>query len=226
MKKPNSSRANACHAKQPQAGDVATGRDYKYSNFVALLLIALVIALLVGGSYAYLNWTTDQTPNRVGAGIIEFHIVESTDGTTAEKVDQDATFTAGAENNKVKFRAGDSEKVGDARIRVSFMPQVGSSEVDGTNVLFGENWSEPSTDGTGTFISTDILKLYINPSYADFWDYSDGTFTTKEAVAGGEETPVLLYGATLADGKDSGDYSSVKVNVIASAIQANATGAW
>ena len=224
MRNINSSRSNGGRA---QAGQTFVGHDYKYSNFAALLLIALVIALLVGGSYAYLNSTTNQTPNRVGAGIIEFHIVESTDGTTAEKVDEDATFTAGALNNKVKFRAGTSEKVGDAKMRVSFMPQVKSSDYEEANIMFNQNWSAaPSTDDAGTYISTDILKLYINPSYADFWDYSDGTFTTKEAVAGGEETPVLLYGATLADGKDSGDYSSVKVNVIASAIQANATGAW
>ena len=194
---------------------------------VALFCLVLVVALGIGSTFSYVMWTSNQTPNRAATGDVELHVVETLNGATAEVTDSDSTFKGGATNKQVKLRAGDDPSIGAAKVRVTFLPVVASAENASVSVAFGENWSEaPVTDTTGTYISTDVVKLYINPKYADYWEYSDGTFTSKGVLNRGETTPVVLMGAALADGVSASDYGSIKVDVIADAIQEGTSDTW
>ena len=162
---------------------------------ICVLTFALVLALGVLGSFAYLTYTANQTPNRANVGDIQLHIVENINGATAEVIDTDASFNAGLKTKQVKLRAGTDPNKEPEYVRVTFLPKAASASNANVNVAFGESWSTtPATDSNGTYISTDILKLYINPSYSDYWTYSDGTFTSKSTLKRGETTelPSLL----------------------------------
>ena len=211
--------------------DVVRKHELKNSIFtrtrIALLCLVLLMALCITGTLAYLTWTSNQTANRVTDGDLEMHIVENIDGATDEVIDKGSTFTAGLEAKKVKVRSGDDVNRVNELVRVTFLPVVKSKTYTTANVAFGETWSAVKTDASNNaYIETDIVKLYINPAWAENWTYADGTFTYKTVLAPGADTEVLLYGATMADGVNIGDYTSVQVKVIADSIQEGTSDTW
>jgi hypothetical protein len=191
---------------------------------IATLSLILVVSLSVAGTLAYVTHTTNQTPNRATDGEIDIHIVENLNGGD-EVLDTDSTFELGTTSKLVWVRSADTDSQVPSKVRISFMPQVKSKDATNASVSFGESWSALKTDANGVYISTDLLKLYINSNYADYWDYADGAFTSKGKIEKGQTTPYLLEGVTMADGINRSDYGNIKLNVIASAVQENATDA-
>ncbi len=198
---------------------------------IMVLALALVAALSISGTLAYLAWTSNQTPNRAVTGEVELHIVEKVNGAATEYTDTNKEFNLGTTTKKVAIKAGTSPNRVPENVRVTFIPEIQGADYAAA-VSFNEanttsgTWGEITTDTTGTYIKTDVLRLYINPAYADYWTYSDGTFTSKSTLKYGEQTPDLLYGVTMADGSTTNTTYKVVVNVIADAIQSTATDAW
>ena len=198
---------------------------------IAALCLLLILSFGSAGTLAYLQYTTNQTPNRDSVGELEMHVVENvSDGTaTTEAVDTSSTFVAGTDSKQVKIRQGTANNRADEKIRVSFFPVVESKENADANVAFNETWSALKTDDNGTYIETDIVKLYVdNVNDTDIgWTYdNDGTFTYNSLLKKGEDTSVILKGVTLADGVSYSDYNSIKVKVIADGIQDGTTDTW
>lgn len=199
---------------------------------IMALALALIVCLSITGTLAYLAWTTNQTPNRAVTGEVELHIVEKVNDSTEEFTDTNKEFSLGTTTKKVAIKAGTAANRVPEKVRVTFIPEVQSSDYAAA-VAFNEanttssTWGEIVIDTSGTYIKTDMLRLYINPDYATYWTYSDGTFTSNSTLKYGEQTPDLLYGVTMADGSTTNTaYGTVTVNVIADAIQSTATDAW
>ena len=198
---------------------------------IAALCLLLILSLISAGTLAYLQYTANQTPNRDGVGELEMHIAETvSDGTNStEAIDTDSDFVAGLDTKQVKIRQGTANNRTDEKIRVSFFPVVTSKEKTDANVAFDETWSALKTDTNGTYIETDIVKLYVdNVNTSDTgWTYdNDGTFTYNSLLKKGEDTSVILKGVTMADGASYSDYNSIKVKVIADGIQDGTTDTW
>ena len=224
--------------------EVQRVRGLKKSIFmrtrIALLSLVLVLGLSVASTFAYYGWTANQTPNRASAGEVGFSIVEYVDGaeevTANEKVDAGQTVKYGVGNKKVKVRASDTAGIANQRVRVSFIPERLSKEKDADETKYAseymsEDWSASvqQTKGEGdvvteAWIECDDVKLYINPSWADEWTYSNGSFTRKASLEPGESSDVLLLGMTMSSSASS--YYEVKVNVIAEAIQEHSEVTW
>lgn len=220
----------------PKRGDLRVTREHALRNPVFLrariLILCFIMLLALGciaGTLAFVAYTGNETPNRLTVATkSELQVVENLNGSEVEVLNTDSMFDLGLENKHVKLRArgGASDNESSVYVRAAFMPQAADKEDETINHTFGETWSAPATDADGTYIATELVKLYINPDYADFWTYSDGTFTSKTAIRSGEETPVLLLGAVAADGVDADDYSKIKVTVIASSIEPDAISKW
>ncbi len=221
----------------PKRGQVRVTREralrnpiFERTRIVGLCLILMLVLACISGTLAFvaLTYPGNQTPNRFTSSDGFLQIVENLNGSTADVVNTDSTFDLGLDNKKVRLRAraAAEDAPNGIYVRVAFMPQALDVTHKTVRHMFGETWSDPKTDDDGTYIETDLVKLYINPDYASYWDYKDGTFTSKEVLTKGEETPILLYGAVAQEGVDETEYSNILVSVIASSIESGAKDKW
>ena len=141
--------------------------------------------------------------------------------------------TDGIDNKKVAIKADDSDYRRDSVLKVSFLPEVESSEVDSSsksigNVVFSQVWGEVktetvTTDGvqtTKSYIETDIVRLYLVDDWQTNWTYKNGEFYYKKVLEDKQTTQLLLSGVVLQSGVSAQDYGDIKVNVLADAVQA------
>ena len=215
--------------------EVQRKRGLKKSIFtrtrIAVLSLILVLSLSVTGTLAYLQWTANQTPNRSTVGEVELHIVENVNTSTTAVTDTDSNTNFGTGNKVVKLKAGTAANRVPEKVRVTFVPEVQYKDGDGNtlnaNVAMAEDWSaDATTDTSGTYFTYGLLKFYVNADWKDKWDYSDGTFTYKTTLGKGEETENLLLGVDYVTASDADNYGTVKVNVIADAIQEGTSSTW
>lgn len=195
---------------------------------IALLSLVLVMAFSVVGTYAYLQWTGNQTPNRTSTGEVEINVVESINGGAEVTNTNQTEVTFGTDTKKVKFKAGTAENRVPEKLRVTFVPEVERTSNAGANAFVAEDWATaPVTDATGTYVKYGIFKLYLNSAWATDWTYSDGTFTYSKTLKKDQETPYLLMGVEVdVPEEDKDQYGAVKVNVIADVIQENSINTW
>lgn len=199
---------------------------------ISALVLALVIALGIGGTLAYVIYTANQTPNRATAGEVGLYIVENGTKNTSGS----ATISAGDTTKQVQVLSEEATNRVDEVVRVTFVPQVEQKDSSGNVLgqqLLDEEWSAPSQTGDASnrfYIKTDLLTLYLADDWQDNYIYKDGAFIYNKVLEPGQTTPTLLQGVVWADSsKDSADYGTVKVNVVADAIQASpaeALSAW
>ena len=208
---------------------------------IAALCLVLLIALCVGGTLAYLTWTSNQTSNRTDLGSVEIEIVETNKvGTTSTTVDTSNTNAGeetkgnsegGRDTKVVKVKSDDDDNRVEEAVRVMFVPELESKQTEGANIASTEYWGKGvqgnSTDGY--YVETDVLKLWLADDWADNWSYDNGAFYYKKVLKGNTTTPELLKGVTLQDSANKSDYASIKVRVVAEALQIepeDALNAW
>ncbi len=189
---------------------------------IAVLIFTLVLALGIGATFAYVVYTSNQTPNRATAGDVGLQIVENGTVNTTGAL----TVAAGADTKKVAVQSEDLPNRTNEVVRITFVPEVVYNDSTGTalgNTLLSETWSAPQqTGGEGNkfYIKTDLLTLYLADDWQDNFIYKDGAFIYKKLLEPGQSTPTLLQGVVWADASvNRGDYGDVKVNVVADAIQ-------
>ena len=190
------------------------------------------MSLSVAGTLSYITWTSNQTPNRVAMGEVALQIVENGAEITAET----NSVNHGVGNKEVQIKSNDEPDRASEVIRVTFVPEIASVQTDTAgkslgNAVIGENWSAVKTDTTLNldYIETDVIRLYLVDGWSDNWTYKNGTFYYKTVLAKNTTTQSILSGVVLQSGVNLADYGTVKVAVIADAIQstpAEAPAAW
>ncbi len=210
-----------------KSADVVRERRLRKNIFrrtrIVVLVLTLVLALSIADTLAYLTYSANQTPNRQSTGDVGIQIVEN--GTIVSGAN---TVDAGLTSKKVQLKSNDVENRVPELVRIAFVPEVqekadADTGVSRGNLIYDETWSNPIQDTDGNWIiQTDLIKLYLLSNWYDNWYYKDGTFYYKKVLEKNINTPELLQGVAWADTSiDSSNYGSVKVNVIADAIQAN-----
>jgi hypothetical protein len=194
---------------------------------IATLCLILVLALSIGGTLAYLAWTANQTPNRSTNGDIEIEIVETNkkDGASTE-VDSSKNITGtaegGEESKQVTVKSDDDANRAEEVARVYFIPEIESNDMEGANVAIAEYWGKGVQQDATTnkyYIETDVIKLWLADDWSTNWAYDNGTFYYKKVLPKDTKTTTLLTGVTLQDSVSKSDYKSIKVNVVAEALQ-------
>ncbi len=230
----------------PKNSDAKITREHTLRNTIftrtriAVLALVLIVALSITGTLAYITWSSNQTANRQDIGSVQVEIIEdniknatTTTVKTASPDNQNTgTAEAGTNTKSVKLTSNNNindEVRADEVVRVQFVPEIESKQLSGANVAINEYWGEGIKTDTATnkkYVETSVLKLWLADDVETNWIYSNGAFIYKKVLQrGAEETPVLLTGATLQDSANKSDYSSIKVRVVADAIQASPSGA-
>lgn len=200
-------------------------------SHTALIVLAVVAALLVasiGGTFAYLTYTTNSATNELGTGSVGLSITEA-DGNsnTIEPTNGAATATLGENTKNVTLKnTGTAAEY----IRVSFVPEVEEPQYDSTsntyanaNIFMDETWPESFT---GNSMTLGLVTLHFSSDWTKYWTYDNGAFVSTNPVEAGNSIGPLLTGAKwTADATIESSYV-MKVNVIAEAIQENAKAEW
>lgn len=196
-----------------------------------IILAAVVIASLsIGTTYAYLHTTTPAVENDLSMGTVAVDIYEN-----GARVQGAQSAVLGENNKQIKLGNPEGSNNASEVVRVTFVPEVEAlgenGSATGANAFTDQNWpasfSDFGTDSEGCSVATlGLVTLHFASGWQESWTYNDGTFYYNEALEPGSETPVLLTGVTWADGVDSSKYGSMKVNVIADALQADAKAQW
>ena len=202
--------------------EVVRAKGRRHSLFMLTRAVVGVVALVLclvstGSTFAYLDYTTNTAVNRTTSGNVLANIVEN-----GEQLQGNATATLGKDGKQVAIISPpDDANRTDELVRVTFVPQVESKDTAGANILMDENWTAPVRNADGEWVlEGELLTLYLDSAWQDSWTYADGTFYYNKVLEPGQTTPLLLKGADMASGKSKDDYASVKVNVIADALQA------
>lgn len=200
---------------------------------IAAMSWLLILSLgVVGGTLAFIQWATDQNPNRDTMGNVEVEIVEvNTDKDGNETTLDTENFTTtdgvseGGVNNKVvKVKSDDDANRVDEVVRVQFLPEIESNDVSGGHIAISEYWDQGVQQDVATnkfYVETSALKLWIADDWESNWVYNDGTFYYKKVLPKNTTTPTLLTGVTLQNTINKNDYKSIKVKVIAEAMLTN-----
>ena len=198
---------------------------------IMVLALALVAALSISGTLAYLAWTTNQTPNRVTMGTAELKIGERATATAEYTYDTDGGYKFGTDTKRVLVTAGKATTQHDINVTVSLVPQVETKNVkdtDGEAVgdvmgMFDQDWSSISTDSDDrNYIETTVMRVYLADGWSEKWTRNqDGTFTYNEALKAGESTSELVSGVVLRDTVNASDYESIRLGVVAQSTMAS-----
>lgn len=198
---------------------------------IMVLALALVAALSISGTLAYLAWTTNQTPNRVTMGTAELKIGERATATAEYTYDTDGEYKFGTDTKRVLVTAGKATTQHDINVTVSLVPQVETKNVkntDGEAVgdvmgMFDQDWSNIFTDSDGrNYIETTVMRVYLADGWSEKWTRNqDGTFTYNEALKAGESTSELVSGVVLRDTVNASDYESIRLGVVAQSTMAS-----
>ena len=206
---------------------------------IMVLALALVAALSISGTLAYLAWTTNQTPNRVvpGQTVIKIGEKASLDA-DSYTYDTDGGYNFGFDKKVVAITAGDGGGQVGENVYVSLVPEAESNQyaeysatgsptaLSGGYVSFNEEWSalkQETIDGTTwDYIETSVMRVYLAQGWSDKWTFqsTNGVFRYNEVLQKGETTPNLVSGVVLQDSVKASDYKSIKLSVLAQAIQA------
>lgn len=183
-----------------------------------VLAALFVVALAgVGGTYAYLTYTTNQASNPLSIGEVQVSVVEN--GAELSSDESKNNVSLGSDSKQVALKNTGTVP---AYLRVTFVPEVRSVsqgvETD-ANVFMDQTW--PATF-TGTELSLGLVTLHFAEGWTSNWTYKDGTFYSKQPVAAGTVTTTLLMGVTTTSDYDTSKHGTVYVNVIADAIQESA----
>ena len=209
---------------------------------IAALSLILVLALgAVGATQAYLQWTANQSPNRDSMGSVEIEIVEtnidkdanSTELDTETSDTTDGTAAGGNGNKVVAVKSDKDPNRVEEIARVELVPEFESNDVSGAHIAISEYWGKGVQLDTATnkwYLETDVLLLWLDDDWATNWTYNNnGAFYYKKVLQKNTKTPTLLTGATLKDDVNKSDFASIKVKVVAEALQATpkeALDAW
>ena len=199
---------------------------------IAALSFLLVLALgAVGATHAYVQWTANQTPNRDVPGSVEIEIVETNidkDGNSTELDTETSDTTngtaAGGNGNKVVAVKSDNDPNRVEEVaRVQFVPEFESNDVTDAHIAISEYWGKGVQQDATTgkyYLETDVLLLWLDDNWSTSWSYNDnGAFYYKKVLQKNTKTPTLLTGATLKDDVNKSDYKSIKVKVVAEALE-------
>lgn len=201
---------------------------------IAVLIFTLVLALGIGATFAYVVYTANQTPNRSTFAEVALHIGEQASLTANPVYDTPAKYSLGTDSKYVFVKNDDNQTAQDETIVVSVIPLVESkqyADYEGNSLSDGymsitEEWStlrQETIDGkTRDYIETSVMRVYLAEGWSDDWTFqqSDGTFKYNKTLAKGESTSKLISGVVIQDSVNYTDYSSIKLSVIAQAIQA------
>ena len=207
--------------KKNEEVEVVRAKGRRHSLFMLTRAVVGVMALVLclvstGSTFAYLDYATNTAVNRTTKGSVLANIVEN-----GKEVQGSATATLGKDGKQVAIISPDDPDRTDELVRVTFVPEVGSKDNVGANVLMDETWAAPVQSADGDWVlEGELLTLYLASDWQDSWTYADGTFYYNKVLEPGQTTPLLLMGADMASGKSKDDYASVKVNVIVDALQA------
>lgn len=194
---------------------------------ILTLALVLIVALSISGTLAYLAWTSNQTPNRAAQGDVEIEIIEvNKKGSTTTNVntgngDSTGSADSGTDTKVVSVKSDDDGGRAEEVACVHFLPEIESKQVSGANVAITEYWGRgvQGNAASGYYLETDVLKLWLASDWQDSWFYDNGAFYYKKVLGANTETPTLLTGVTLNDNVDPASYSSIKVRVVADALQ-------
>ncbi len=201
---------------------------------IAVLIFTLVLALGIGATFAYVVYTANQTPNRATFAEVALHIGEQASLTATPVYDTAAEYSLGTDSKYVFVKNSDNSTAQDETITVSVIPLVESNQYadyEGNALSDGymavtEEWStlrQETIDGTTRdYIETSVMRVYLAEGWSDDWTFqqSDGTFKYNKTLAKGESTSKLISGVVIQDSVNYTDYKSIKLSVIAQAIQA------
>lgn len=221
--------------------EVHRRRSLKNSIFtrtrIAALSFVLVLVLAVTGTLAYLAYTANQTPNRLSVAETEIKIGEKASLDATPVYNEGKTYNFGKDKKVVFVAAGDKPNQIDENVSVSIVPQVesyqyaeysstGTTAIEGGWLSFNEEWSalksETDEDGkTWDYLETTVMKVYLAQEWSTNWtfDKSSGVFKYNKSLKKGEKTTDLISGVVLQDTVKESDYRSIKLTVIAQAIQ-------
>ena len=228
-------RKNNLDLNIPKNTDARITREHTLRNTIftrtriLVLALALVAALSITGTLAYLTWTSNQTANRATQAEVKVRIGERTSiSSTDVKYDTDGNYANGVGNKVVAFYSEEAPNIQNEKITVSLVPEIEAKDIKDTSgntvsnayLSFEENWSSIQNDGSHDYIETSVVRVYLADDWSDNWSQNvDGTFTYKQTLAAGEKTTDLVTGVTLVDTVSSTDYKSVRLSVLAQAIQ-------
>lgn len=192
---------------------------------ISVLVFALVVLIGVGATVGYLTYTANQTPNRSGVGDVAIRIVEN--GTEYDSGTNTVTGTATGKQVSVKSNTA-TNRVSEV-VRITFVPEI-EYKYDGDvigNTLLDEEWSVPVEYESGKYcIDAGLLRLYLADDWSNNFIYKNGSFVYKKVLASGEQTPTLLQGVVWTGTEaEREQYGSVKVNVVADAVQSTPSDA-
>lgn len=187
-------------------------QSHLQSFLIALAVVAALLVVSIGGTYAYLTHTTNQVSNAVSTGTVEVTVVEN----GSEVSGSVSTADLGQDSKQVALK---NTGTASEYVRVTFMPEVYASGSTATEFT-DQTWP---VSFTGTTLTLGAATLYFADDWASNWTYDNGTFYSKSPIAVSGQTAVLLKGVTWAQGSTyaNGSYT-MKVNVIADAIQESA----
>lgn len=193
---------------------------------IVLAALAVVVALGVGGTYAYLSTTTKSVSNTLGTGSVGLMVSEGSGGQSLT-VTGDGTATATLGTNTKQVTLTNTGTVAEY-IRVSFVPEVEQEFYDEStkttqmaNVFMDENWP---TSFSGTELTLGLVTLHFADGWASSWTYKNGAFISTNPVDAKASIGPLLTGVTWATDASTGaevahDDYTMRVNVIAEAVQ-------
>ena len=189
----------------------------KRGALAIVLAIAFVAILGIGGTFAYLTWTTNQTPNRVTTDpVVTADLLEPT-WTTAAKASAEAT------DDDKKGKASDGEYIPLAAdnmlpgAEVAKNPFIVNTSKNGSKVYAGmklqfQKWVATNADDKtkGKYVNmTDTEVAAVLAVYAFYTPASDATDTTKATQTAGltAGTGWTEIAASTSDGSTSGTYA-------------------
>lgn len=197
--------------------------------------LAVVLAFSVGGSYAYLTYTTNSETNTLSAGNVSIEVVE-TDANGQEIATNNgaAQVALGQTAKNISVKNTSSVPV---YVRISFVPEIEETFVDEeskteqkANTFMDEDWPDSFNDTslTDTSLTVGVVTLYFANGWTNSWTYNNGAFVSKAAVAPGATIGPLLTGvdwSTEATDEQKTE-DTLRVNAFAEAIQQAAKDEW
>lgn len=195
---------------------------FSRGGLAVLVILAVVVCLGVGGTYAYLTTTTNQVENSVSTGAVALALYENDNLVTTGS---ELSSTLGQASKKVQLENPAGDHNVPVYVRVSIVPEVVEPQYDSisktyedANVFMDETWPESFTE---TSMDLGLVTLYFNSNWANYWTYSNGAFVSKEALAVGTKTQPLLMGVDWKTGTTDVEKENrtIRVNVIAEAVQ-------
>ena len=233
-------RKNNLDLNIPKNTDARITREHALHNTIftrtriLVLALALVAALSITGTLAYLTWTSNQTANRATTGTINLKIGERGSTTTEYTYNTDGSYSKGDGNKNMLVEIDNTPSAQKSYVTVSLVPLVASKSFSNPSsasqegyASFAQDWSNLQTEEKGGktryYISTGVVKVYLTDGWNTaggtqngVWQWSsvDGTFSYSQPLSAGDKTQELLSGVEMVDTVNSDTYKGYKLQVI------------